>query len=285
MHTSRRKRPRGIGRAVLAVAALTVFGLVGFPLASVFAFAFENGSGPMARTLARPDVVAALKLSAFAAAFAVPFVTIFGTAAAWVVTRTSLPGRSMLAAALNVPFTIPPVVSGVLVVLVLGPRAPLGRWLEASGVPIVFAAPAIVIATCLVSLGVVAKELLPLMEAMGPSEELAARALGASPMQAFFLVTLPGLRLPLLQATVGALARALGEFGSVSVVSGRIRGETMTVPLLIEALYGEYDRTGAFALAAMLATVALAAVATKKAVEATLASHIGAEASERRSAA
>jgi len=166
-----------------------------------------------------------------------------------------------------VPFAIPPVVSGLLIVLTLGPRTPAGAWFAAQGLPVCFAAPAVVLATSLVSLGVVAKDLVPLLETLGPAEEIAARALGASPLQAFWRVTMPGLRLPLLHAAVGALARALGEFGSVTVVSGRIRGETMTVPLLIEALYGEYDKTAAFALAAMLALVALGAVALKKSVE------------------
>jgi sulfate transport system permease protein len=245
--------------------------LIAGPLAAVFAFAVEGGLDPIVATLARPDVHAALRLSAIAAAVTVPVVTVFGTAAAWVVARTELPGRGLLAAALNVPFSIPPVVSGLLVILVLGPRSPVGAWFDERGIPLVFATPAIVIATSLVSLGVVAKELLPLMTTLGPAEEIAARALGATPLQAFVRVTLPGLRLPLLHAGVGALARALGEFGSVSVVSGRIRGETMTVPLLIEALYGEYDRTGAFVLAALLALVALTAVAAKKVVESSLA--------------
>jgi sulfate transport system permease protein len=274
MHAPRRKRPSGGARLLVAAAAFIVVALIVTPLAAVFAFALEDGLAPVVRTLARADAQSALGLSAFAAAVSVPFVTVFGVTAAWVVTRTELPGRTLLAAALNVPFTIPPVVSGLLIVLALGPRSLVGDWLDARGVPIVFAPPAIVLATTLVSLGVVAKDLLPLMAATGPAEEIAARALGASPIQAFFRVTLPGLRLPLIHAGIGALARALGEFGSVSVVSGRIRGETMTTPLLIEALYGEYDRTGAFVLAALLAAVALAAVASKKLVEASLAAVI-----------
>jgi sulfate transport system permease protein len=282
MHTSRRVSPMGSGKLAVGVAGAIVVALVAVPLGAVFAFALEGGLEPVARTLARPDVHAALGLSALAAAIAVPFVTLFGVAAAWVVTRTELPGRGALAATLSVPFTIPPVVSGLLVVLTLGPRSPIGSWFGERGVPLVFAAPAIVIATTLVSLGVVAKDLLPLMAALGPAEETAARALGATPLQAFLRVTLPGLRLPLLQAGVGALARALGEFGSVSVVSGRIRGETMTVPLLTEALYGEYDRTGAFVLAALLALVALAAVGAKKAVEASVAALERAEREPRR---
>jgi sulfate transport system permease protein len=284
MHASRRVAPKGVAKLAVALAVTVVVGLVAVPLGAVFAFALEGGVDPILRTLARADVHAALELSAIAAAVAVPFVTVFGVAAAWVVTRTELPGRGALAAALNVPFTIPPVVSGLLVVLALGPRSPLGAWFGDRGVPIVFAAPAIVIATTLVSLGVVAKDLLPLMAARGPPAETAARALGATPLQAFLRVTLPGLRLPLLHAGVGALARALGEFGSVSVVSGRIRGETMTVPLLTEALYGEYDRTGAFVLAALLALVALTAVGAKKAVEASLEALERAEREPQRSA-
>ncbi len=284
MHASRRVAPKGVAKLAVALAVTVVVGLVAVPLGAVFAFALEGGVDPILRTLARADVHAALELSAIAAAVAVPFVTVFGVAAAWVVTRTELPGRGALAAALNVPFTIPPVVSGLLVVLALGPRSPLGAWFGDRGVPIVFAAPAIVIATTLVSLGVVAKDLLPLMASLGPAEETAARALGATPLQAFLRVTLPGLRLPLLHAGVGALARALGEFGSVSVVSGRIRGETMTVPLLTEALYGEYDRTGAFVLAALLALVALTAVGAKKAVEASLEALERAEREPQRSA-
>jgi len=267
MHAPRRRKPEGSARAVIAVAALVVAVLIAGPLAAIFAFALERGFAPALEVLQRSDVHAALGLSALAAGVTVPFVTVFGTAAAWVITRTELPGRKLLLGLVNVPFAIPPVVSGLLIVLTLGPRTPAGAWFAAQGLPVCFAAPAVVLATSLVSLGVVAKDLVPLLETLGPAEEIAARALGASPLQAFWRVTMPGLRLPLLHAAVGALARALGEFGSVTVVSGRIRGETMTVPLLIEALYGEYDKTAAFALAAMLALVALGAVALKKSVE------------------
>ncbi len=271
MHTPRRRSAEGSARIVVLLAALIVLGLIAVPVAAIFAFAFERGVEPALAVLTRSDVHAAMGLSALAAAFTVPFVTVFGAAVAWVVTRTELPGRKLLLAFVNVPFAVPPVVSGLLVILTLGPRTPVGAWFGSLGIPICFAPPAVILATALVSLGVVAKDLVPLLETLGPAEEIAARALGATPAQAFWRVTMPGLRLPLLHAAVGALARALGEFGSVTVVSGRIRGETMTVPLLIEALYGEYDKTGAFALAAMLAVVALGAVGLKKTVELVLA--------------
>jgi sulfate/thiosulfate transport system permease protein len=271
MQMSRRRPPRGIALAVVAAAVLVVLALVAVPVAAIFAFALEDGFGAALRVLARSDVHAALALSALAALVTVPFVTVFGTAVAWVVTRTDLPGRKALLALVNVPFAVPPVVSGLLVILTLGPRTPVGAWFASVGIPVCFAPPAILLATALVSLGVVAKDLVPLLEALGPAEEQAALSLGASSFQAFWRVTFPGLRLPLLHAGVGALARALGEFGSVTVVSGRIRGETMTVPLLIEALYGEYEKTAAFALAALLAIVALGAVALKKTVELALA--------------
>lgn len=267
MQPSRRRHPEGAARFVVVAAAAVMLGLVALPLAAIFVFALEKGLGPAIAVLERSDVHAAAGLSALAAALTVPFVTVFGTAVAWVVTRTEVPGRRLLFLLANVPFVVPPVVSGLLVILTLGPRTPLGGWLRDQGISVCFATPAVVIATALVSLGVVVKDLVPLLETLGPGEEIAARTLGATPLQAFWRVTMPGLRLPLLHASVGALARALGEFGSVTVVSGRIRGETMTVPLLIEALYGEYDRTAAFALAAMLAIVALCAVALKKSVE------------------
>lgn len=271
MQPSRRRPPRGIALAVVAAAALVVLALVAVPVAAIFAFALEDGFSAALRVLERSDVHAALGLSALAALVTVPFVTVFGTAVAWVVTRTELPGRKALLALVNVPFAVPPVVSGLLVILTLGPRSPAGAWFASVGIPVCFAPPAILLATALVSLGVVAKDLVPLLETLGPAEEQAALSLGASSFQAFWRVTFPGLRLPLLHAGVGALARALGEFGSVTVVSGRIRGETMTVPLLIEALYGEYEKTAAFALAALLALVALGAVALKKTVELALA--------------
>ena len=277
MHTLARRRPNGAAWAIVSVAVAIVATLVAVPVGAVFVYAFSRGFDPVVQTLARADVHSAMGLSALAAAVSVPFVTVFGVAAAWVVTRTELPSRRALAAILNVPFAIPPVVAGLLLVLVIGPHTPLGRWLASMGFPVLFAAPGIILATSLVSLSVVAKDLIPLMEALGPAEELAARSLGATPFQAFVRVTLPGLSLPLLHATVGALARALGEFGSVSVVSGRIRGETMTVPLLIEALYGEYDQTGAFVLAALLALVAIASLAVKKAVETAVARTVNAE--------
>lgn len=271
MQPSRRRPPHGIALAVVAAAALVVLALVAVPVAAIFAFALEDGVSAALRVLERSDVHAALGLSALAALVTVPFVTVFGTAVAWVVTRTELPGRKALLALVNVPFAVPPVVSGLLVILTLGPRSPAGAWFASVGIPVCFAPPAILLATTLVSLGVVAKDLVPLLETLGPAEEQAALSLGASSFQAFWRVTFPGLRLPLLHAGVGALARALGEFGSVTVVSGRIRGETMTVPLLIEALYGEYEKTAAFALAALLALVALGAVALKKTVELALA--------------
>ncbi len=260
----------GPERLLVWAAVLIVLGFVAVPVGAIFAFALAEGFAPVVRVLGRADVHAALRLSAFAVLVAVPCVTLFGTAAAWVVTRTDLPGRGALSALLHLPLAVPPVVSGLLVVLTLGPRSPIGHALLVRGYPVVFAPPAIVLATALVSLGVVARDLLPVMESVGPAEELAARALGASPLEAFVRVTLPGLRLPLVQAAIGALARALGELGSVAVVSGHIRGETMTVPLVIEALDGEYDGPGAFVLAALLALVALAAVGVKKFLEAAL---------------
>lgn len=269
MHGSERRRPSGAAWGIVLLAVAVAVSLVAVPIASVFYFAFCQGFSPVIATLSRSETHAALGLSLLAAAVSVPFVAVFGLVAAWVVTRTEVRGRHALASFLDLPFAIPPVVCGLLIVLTLGPRSLVGSWLIFKGFPVVFAVPGVILATTLVSLAVVAKSLIPVLEALGPSEELAARSLGATPMQAFLRVTLPGLRLPLLHATISAAARQLGEFGSVSVVSGRIRGETMTVPLLIEALYGEYDRTGAFVLAALLSLMAIVTIVVKKWVEAS----------------
>lgn len=263
---ARRAEPRlaqwGLVGAALAFLACFLF----LPLVVVFVEAFADGWRHYAASILEPDALAALKLTAVAALVAVPINTVFGLAAAWAIARFEFPGRSLLLSLIDLPFAVSPVVSGLVFVLMFGAQGLLGPWLAARGIRIIFAVPGILLATLFVTVPLVARELVPLMQEQGSEEEQAAVALGASGWQMFRRVTLPKIRWGLLYGVVLLNARAIGEFGAVSVVSGHIRGLTTTAPLHVEILYNEYNFSAAFAVASVLALAALASLAAKSAV-------------------
>lgn len=253
-----------IGLAVAFLAALLLA-----PLAVVFVAAFQKGLQTYLRTFSDPDIRAAIRLTLLTAAVVVPVNTIFGLSAAWAIAKFEFRGKSLLITLIDLPIAVSPVISGMLFVLLFGMRGWFGAWLAANGISIVFATPGIMIATLFVTFPYVARELIPLMQQLGNDEEEAAITLGAGAWMTFFRVTLPKIRWGLLYGVILCNARAMGEFGAVSVVSGHIRGLTNTMPLAIEALYNDYDFTGAFAVASLLTLLALATLALKSLVERT----------------
>ncbi len=266
-------RDNGIGegrllRWSLVAVAVAVFGLMlALPLAIVFTEALSHGAGAFVAAISTPDARAAIRLTVLVAAIVVPLNTVFGFAAAWCVTRYRFSGRRLIVTITELPFSVSPVVSGLLFVLLFGRQGWLGPLLSAQGVQIIFALPGIVLATVFVTLPFVAMQLIPLMNAQGIQEEEAALTLGAGFVDMIRRVTLPRARWALLSGVLLCNARAMGEFGAVSVVSGHIRGLTNTVPLHIEILYNEYDLVGAFAMAALLALMALLTLALRSALE------------------
>jgi sulfate transport system permease protein len=253
-----------IGLSVVFLAALLLA-----PLAVVFAAAFRNGIPGYLRAFADPDTQAAIRLTLLTALMVVPVNTVFGLSAAWAIAKFEFRGKSLLITLIDLPIAISPVISGMLFVLLFGMRGWFGAWLAANGISIVFAIPGIMIATLFVTFPYVARELIPLMQQLGNDEEEAAITLGAGAWMTFFRVTLPKIRWGLLYGVILCNARAMGEFGAVSVVSGHIRGLTNTMPLAIEALYDDYDFTGAFAVASLLTLLALATLVLKSLVERT----------------
>ena len=237
------------------------------PLALVFQEAFAHGMAPFLAAIAEPDTLAAVKLSLTAAAIAVPLNTVFGIAAAWSIAKFDFPGKTFLVTLIDLPFSVSPVVSGLIYVLVFGMNGWFGPALADYNVRILFALPGIVLATMFVTFPFVARELIPLMMDQGRSEEEAAATLGASGFSTFLRVTLPNIKWGLLYGILLCNARALGEFGAVSVVSGHIRGATNTMPLHVELLYNNYDYVGAFTVAALLAMLALITLALKSFLE------------------
>jgi sulfate transport system permease protein len=237
------------------------------PLLVVFGEALAQGIGPVAAAIADPDSLAAIRLSLLAAAIAVPLNTAFGIAAAWAVTKFSFPGKALLVTLIDLPFSVSPVVSGLVYVLVFGRQGWLGPWLADHDIHVLFALPGIVLATVFVTFPFVARELIPLMTDQGRDEEEAALSLGASGFATFFRITLPNIKWALLYGVLLCNARALGEFGAVSVVSGHIRGQTNTMPLHVELLYNNYDYVGAFSVAALLALLALLTLVVKSLLE------------------
>jgi sulfate transport system permease protein len=264
-------RPQGLrlGRAVLiGSAVLLLCGLILLPLLLVFAEALRHGLEGFARAFEDPDAWHALLLSLKVAAIVVPLNTVFGVALAWLIARHRFPGRSLLQGLVDLPFSVSPVVAGLLFVLVFGRQGwGLGPWLAELGVQVLFSLPGLVLATVFVSFPFVARELIPLLEEQGSEAEQAALNLGASGWQMFWHVSLPNMRWALLYGVLLCNARALGEFGAVSVVSGHIRGETNTLPLQVEILHNEFAFSAAFALASVLALLALLSLVAKALLE------------------
>ena len=250
---------------VSAVAVLSIFLLL--PLAAVFAEAFRKGWEVFLASLHEEAALSAIKLTLIAAGISVPLNTLFGVSAAWLVTKFRFRGRSLLLSLIDLPFAVSPVIAGLVWVLLFGAKGWFGPWLAEHDIKIIFALPGIVIATVFVTFPFVARELIPLMETQGSDQEEAAVILGARVWQIFFRVTLPNIKWGLLYGVLLCNARAMGEFGAVSVVSGHIRGETNTLPLHIEVLYNEYQFSAAFACATLLAFLALVTLCMKSAVE------------------
>ncbi len=249
----------------VALAFLALFLLL--PLAAVFAQAFDKGWEAYLAALHEPDTLSAIWLTLLTATACVPVNLFFGIVAAWAIAKFSFPGKSLLITLIDLPFSVSPVVSGLIYVLIFGLQGWLGPWLQAHGIRIIFAVPGIVLATIFVTFPFVARELIPLMESQGRDEEEAALTLGASGLQTFFRVTFPNIKWGVLYGVILCNARAMGEFGAVSVVSGHVRGSTNTIPLQVEILYNEYSYAAAFAVASLLALLALVTLAIKTLAE------------------
>ncbi|MDB5594538.1 MAG: cysW 1 [Hyphomicrobiales bacterium] len=249
----------------VTIAFLALFLLM--PLLVVFTEALRAGFGAYFAALAEPDALAAVRLTLMVAAIAVPLNLVFGIAAAWAIAKFEFPGKSFLVTLIDLPFSVSPVVAGLVYVLLFGAQGLFGPWLQAMGFQVIFAVPGIVLATVFVTFPFVARELIPLMEEQGTGDEEVAMTLGASGLQTFLRVTLPNIRFALLYGVLLCNARAMGEFGAVAVVSGRIRGFTTTMPLHVEILYNEYNSVAAFAVASLLALLALVTLAAKAFLE------------------
>lgn len=260
-----------IGTAVFFLAAFLFL-----PLIVVFIEGLRKGISPFLQSFADSDTVAAVKLTLLVAAIAVPFNAIVGLAASWAIAKFDFAGKNLLLTFIDLPFSISPVISGLVYVLLFGAHGWFGHWLQANNIEIIFAVPGIVLATVLVTFPFVARELIPLMQSQGTSEEEAALSLGASGWHTFLQVTLPNIKWALLYGVLLCNARAMGEFGAVSVVSGHIRGSTNTMPLHIEILYNEYNFVAAFAVATLLAGLALVTLIVKSVLEWRYASELAA---------
>jgi sulfate transport system permease protein len=261
-------QPSGWLRLVLILLAVAVLGLfLVVPLVSIFVEALDKGLAASLAALAEPDALAAIRLTLLVAAIAVPLNLVFGVAAAWAIAKFRFRGRNLLITLIDLPFSVSPVISGLVYVLLFGLQGLFGPWLQAHGIKLIFAVPGIVLATVFVTLPFVARELIPVMEAQGQTEEEAAIVLGANGWQTFWRVTVPNVRWGLLYGVLLCNARAMGEFGAVSVVSGHIRGLTNTMPLHVEVLYNEYNFPAAFSVAALLAMLALVTLILKTFLE------------------
>lgn len=267
MAATARSEPAWVRWTLTALALIALAVLIVLPLAMVFAGALSKGWETYRDTVQQPDTISAIELSLLAVGIAVPLNLVFGVAAAWAVSKFQFKGRNILVTLIDVPVGVSPVVSGLIYVLVFGAQGWLGPWLDQHDIRIIFAAPGIVLATIFVTFPFVARELISLMESQGSNEEEAALVLGANGWQMFFKVTLPNIKWGLLYGVVLCSARAMGEFGAVSVVSGHIRGETNTLPLHVEILYNDYNYSGAFAVASLLSVVAVISLALKKFLE------------------
>ncbi len=252
---------------ILSLMALFLFLALLLPLATVFTEALRRGVGPALEAIKDPDAIEAIKLTLLTAAIAVPFNAVFGVCAAWAVAKYEFAGKAFLITLIDLPFSVSPVVAGLIYVLVFGAQGWLGPWLIDHDIRIIFALPGIVLATIFVTFPFIARELIPLMQEQGVDEEEAAVSMGASGLKTFWRVTAPNIRWGLLYGVLLCNARAMGEFGAVSVVSGHIRGLTDTMPLHIEILYNQYNFVGAFAVAALLCGLAIVTLGLKTLVE------------------
>lgn len=273
-------RVRGESRLVqavlIAIALVFLLLVLGLPLASVFVEAFRKGWDVYLEGLSDPDALAAVRLTLLVAAIAVPVNVVFGLAAAWCIAKYEFRGKTLLTSLIDLPFSVSPVISGLVYVLLFGAQGWFGPWLKAHGVEIIFALPGIVLATIFVTFPFVAREVLPLMQSHGTADEEAALTLGASGWRTFWTITLPNVKWGVLYGVLLCNARAMGEFGAVSVVSGRIRGLTTTMPLHVEILYNEYNTVAAFAVASLLALLALVTLVLKTLLEWRYADHLSA---------
>lgn len=255
-------------RWTLIPIALTFLALFLFaPLAAVFAGGLSRGIAPYFASLKNEEALAAIRLTLSVAAIAVPLNLVFGVAASWAIAKFEFPGKSLLTTLIDLPFAVSPVISGLIYVLLFGLHGWFGPWLAEHNIKIIFALPGIVLATVFVTFPFVARELIPLMQSQGSEEEYAALTLGANGWQTFWHVTLPNIKWGLLYGVILCNARAMGEFGAVSVVSGHIRGKTNTIPLQVEILYNEYNFVAAFAVASLLTFLALVTLALKSFIE------------------
>ena len=269
-HGARRRairEPALVKWGLLSVALVYLVLFLVLPLASVYAQALADGLGHYFASILDPDVLGAVRLTLLVAVIAVPLNLVFGIAAAWTVAKFEFRGKSVLITLIDLPFSVSPVVSGLIYVLLFGAQGWLGPWLQAHDIKIIFNVSGIVLATIFVTFPFVARELIPLMQQQGMEEEEAAIVLGAGGWQTFWRVTLPNVKWGLLYGVLLCNARAMGEFGAVSVVSGHIRGETLTMPLQVELLYNDYDFVGAFAVASLLSLLALVTLTLKSLLE------------------
>ena len=264
---SARTEAAWVRRTLIGVALVFMFLFLVLPLAAVFTEALRKGLDAYLEALRDPDAWSAIRLTFFTALVAVPLNLVFGVAAAWAVAKYEFRGKSFLTTLIDLPFSVSPVVAGLIYVLVFGAQGWLGPWLAEHDIKIVFAVPGIILATIFVTFPFIARELIPLMQAQGNDEEQAAIVLGATGWQTFRYVTLPNIKWGLIYGVILCNARAMGEFGAVSVVSGHIRGQTNTMPLHVEILYNEYQSVAAFAVASLLALLALVTLVIKSVAE------------------
>ena len=271
MATKRRISPTSESLPVqwllITISLLWMAGIMLLPLYAVFYEAFSKGIGTFFASFMDHDAQAAIRLTLLVAAIAVPLNVVFGLAASWAIAKFEFRGKAFLITLIDLPFSVSPVISGLVYVLLFGAGSVLGPWLKSYGVEVLFAVPGIVLATIFVTFPFVARELIPLMQDQGTGDEEAALSLGANGWQTFWNVTLPNIKWGLLYGVLLCNARAMGEFGAVAVVSGKIRGQTTTMPLQVEMLYNEYNATAAFALASLLALLALVTLVLKSALE------------------
>lgn len=261
------REPTWVRYLLLSIALISFLGLLILPLILVFVEAFHQGVQVYLQALVDPDTLSAAKLTLLTAAIAVPLNVVFGVAAAWTVAKFQFKGKTILTTIIDMPFSVSPVIAGLMLVLIFGTQGWAGEWLLDHDIKILYAVPAIVLATVFITVPFVARELIPLMQAQGTEEEEAAILLGASGWQTFWKITLPNIKWGLLYGVILCNARAMGEFGAVSVVSGHIRSETNTLPLHVEILYNEYSYSAAFAVASLLAFLAIITLIIKTWVE------------------